>query len=251
MFQSKKARHSLRCCCLSRTWCEQKPTESRRKGWANHHALGHARLSVVFQLAVDRTLAALGGGANRPTDCRRHPEQPAALCGGQENPLMYIDVYFRILHAYTIIYSIYLNIGFPIQEAAAPGPYVAGAEAGQSAQIKAEVGAQAQPASDVDSMDKLQPGCATKRNLPPTIDSDEEEMNTSSSASGSEAKEEKDVEESDAESDDDTQRPVEQLESEPLSEPAGQLELAAAAEAAAPTVGRERKAHVISPPREP
>ena len=32
----------------------------------------------------------------------------------QENPLMYIDVYFRILHAYTIIYSIYLNIGFPI-----------------------------------------------------------------------------------------------------------------------------------------
>ena len=27
---------------------------------------------------------------------------------------MYIDVYFRILHAYTIIYSIYLNIGFPI-----------------------------------------------------------------------------------------------------------------------------------------
>ena len=26
---------------------------------------------------------------------------------GQENPLMYIDVYFRILHAYTIIYSIY------------------------------------------------------------------------------------------------------------------------------------------------
>ena len=34
--------------------------------------------------------------------------------GRQENPLMYIDVYFRILHAYTIIYSIYLNIGFPI-----------------------------------------------------------------------------------------------------------------------------------------
>ena len=33
----------------------------------------------------------------------------------QENPLMYIDVYFRILHAYTIIYSIYLNIGFPIR----------------------------------------------------------------------------------------------------------------------------------------
>ena len=34
----------------------------------------------------------------------------------QENPLMYIGVYFRILHAYTIIYSIYLNIhvGFPI-----------------------------------------------------------------------------------------------------------------------------------------
>ena len=29
---------------------------------------------------------------------------------------MYIDVYFRILHAYTIIYSIYLNIGFPIAE---------------------------------------------------------------------------------------------------------------------------------------
>ena len=32
----------------------------------------------------------------------------------QENPLMYTDVYFRILHAYTIIFSIYLNIGFPI-----------------------------------------------------------------------------------------------------------------------------------------
>ena len=38
--------------------------------------------------------------------------------GRQENPLMYIDVYFRILHAYTIIYSIYLNIGFPILLAA-------------------------------------------------------------------------------------------------------------------------------------
>ena len=35
-------------------------------------------------------------------------------CRRQENPLMYIDVYFRILHADTIIYSIYLNIGFPI-----------------------------------------------------------------------------------------------------------------------------------------
>ena len=28
--------------------------------------------------------------------------------------MMYIDAYFRILHAYTIIYPIYLNIGFPI-----------------------------------------------------------------------------------------------------------------------------------------
>ena len=42
------------------------------------------------------------------------------IIGSQENPLMYIDVYFRILHAYTIIYSIYLNIGFPILGGLAP-----------------------------------------------------------------------------------------------------------------------------------
>ena len=38
---------------------------------------------------------------------RRRSSTSRFSIGRQENPLMYIDVYFRILHAYTIIYSIY------------------------------------------------------------------------------------------------------------------------------------------------